>query len=159
MRNPWRIAFDRATGDLWCGDVGQNRLEEVDRLVKGGNHGWNLMEGTEVFKGRRPAPIPDGLIPPVAEYGRSDGLSVTGGHVYRGSAIPELVGWYVYGDFATFRLWAVKEDRQGGEHEVRDLGRVRAQLSSFSEEPDGELLVTCFDGKVYRLVPYAKEGG
>jgi glucose/arabinose dehydrogenase len=151
LRNPWRIAFDRATGDLWCGDVGQDRVEEVDRLVKGGNYGWNLMEGSEVF--RRNVELPKDLIAPVAEYGHKDGVSVTGGFVYRGRSIPELVGRYVYGDFSTFRLWAVKEDREGGKHEVREIGRAPAQLSSFAEEPDGELLMTCFDGKIYRLVP------
>ena len=154
LRNPWRIAFDRETGDLWCGDVGQDRIEEVDRLVKGGNYGWSIMEGSEVFKPNLPRP-PD-LIPPVDEYPHADGLSVTGGHVYRGKAIPPLVGRYVYGDFTTMRLWSVKEDRQGGKHDVREIGRAPSQLSSFAEEPDGELLMTCFDGKVYRLLPVPK---
>ena len=149
LRNPWRISFDRETGDLWCGDVGQNRIEEVDRLVKGGNYGWNLMEGDEVF--RRRAKLPDDLIPPVATYDHKQGLSVTGGFVYRGTAMPDLQGYYIYGDFATFRLWAVKEDREGGEHDVIEIGRAPGQLSSFAEEPDGELLITCFDGNVYRL--------
>jgi glucose/arabinose dehydrogenase len=150
LRNPWRIAFDRANGDLWCGDVGQDRIEEVDRLQKGGNYGWNWMEGTEVFrtKGDRP----DGMIPPIAQYTHSDGLSVIGGFVYRGAAIPALIGSYVYGDYATFRLWAVTEDRDGGNHVVREIGRAPSQLTSFAEEPDGELLLTCFDGAVYRLV-------
>lgn len=151
LRNPWRIAFDRVTGELWCGDVGQDRQEEIDRLVKGGNYGWSLMEGTEVF--RPNAARPDDLIAPVASYPRQDGLSVTGGHVYRGKAIPSLVGSYVYADFATFRMWAVAVAAEGGVHAVREIGRTAPQPSSFAEEPDGELLVTCFDGKVYRLVP------
>ncbi len=156
LRNPWRIAFDRATGDLWCGDVGQDRVEEVDRLVKGGNYGWSLMEGSEVFRAN--VELPKDLIAPIAEYPHRDGLSVTGGHVYRGKAIPELDGSYVFGDFSTFRLWAVTEDRVGGKHQMREIGRAPSQLSSFAEEPDGELLMTCFDGKVYRLVP-APAGG
>jgi glucose/arabinose dehydrogenase len=155
MRNPWRIAFDRATGDLWCGDVGQDRIEEVDRLQKGGNYGWSLMEGTEVF--RTGTPLPADLIPPVAEYQHKEGVSVTGGHVYRGKALAGLQGSYVYGDFSTFRIWAVAVVASG-KATVREIGRAPAQLSSFAEEPDGELLVTCFDGKVYRLVP-APAGG
>ncbi|MFY9345868.1 MAG: PQQ-dependent sugar dehydrogenase [Planctomycetota bacterium] len=154
MRNPWRIAFDRANGDLWCGDVGQNRIEEVDRLVKGGNYGWNAMEGTEVFtKGRA---VPGGVIAPIAEYPHSEGLSITGGHVYRGKAIPGLVGWYVYGDFMTLKMWACKEDRKGGKHQVVTLARAPQQVASFAEQPDGELLLTGFDGKqgrVWRLMP------
>ena len=152
MRNPWRISFDRKTGDLWCGDVGQNAIEEVNRLVKGGNYGWNFMEAEEEFSLRRQkGEMPKDLLPPVASYPHKDGLSVTGGYVYRGTKLADLDGCYVYGDFATFRLWAVKEDRKGGNHEVRALGKVPGQLSSFAEEPDGELLVTCFDGRIYRL--------
>lgn len=159
LRNPWRITFDRQTGELWCGDVGQNRLEEVDRIVKGGNYGWNFMEGTERFRGgRQRGEPPADLIPPVAEYGRREGQSVTGGYVYRGSLLPELQGWFVYGDFHTFRMWAVKEDREGGAHRVRAIGRAPNLLASFAEAPDGELLVLCYDGRIYRMVP-AGEGG
>ena len=150
LRNPWRIAFDRQTGELWCGDVGQDRIEEVDLLVKGGNYGWNVMEGTEVF--RKNAEQPANAIAPVAEYPHKDGVSVTGGHVYRGKALPEIQGAYVYGDFATFRIWAVTPASGETKALVREIGRAPAQLSSFAEEPDGELLITCFDGKVYRLV-------
>ncbi|MFM1872470.1 MAG: Soluble aldose sugar dehydrogenase YliI precursor, partial [Planctomycetota bacterium] len=111
LRNPWRIAFDRQTGDLWCGDVGQNRIEEVDRLVRGANYGWNVMEADEVFKLRKETtPAPAGMVAPVAQYGHDQGLSITGGHVYRGSKIPGLQGWFVYGDFMTLRMWACKED-------------------------------------------------
>jgi hypothetical protein len=88
LRNPWRISFDRKTGELWCGDVGQDRIEEVDLLVKGGNYGWNVMEGTEQF--RKDVEVPKDAIPPVAEYPHQDGVSITGGHVYRGSALPEI---------------------------------------------------------------------
>lgn len=150
LRNPWRIAFDRKTGDLWCGDVGQDRIEEVDLLVKGGNYGWNVMEGTEQF--RKDAEVPANAIAPVAEYPHKDGVSITGGHVYRGKALPEIQGAYVYGDFATFRIWAVTPASGETKAVVREIGRAPAQLSSFAEEPDGELLITCFDGKVYRLV-------
>ncbi len=159
MRNPWRITFDRATGDLWCGDVGQNRLEEVDRLVKGGNYGWNAMEASEVFKLRKDRSVPPGVIAPIAEYAHSEGLSITGGYVYRGTAIAALQGWFVYGDFMTLKMWACKEDRTGGQHAVVTLARAPQQVSSFAEEPEGELLLTGFDGKsgkVWRLVPAKK---
>jgi len=115
------------------------------------------MEGTEVFR-KRAKKRPQGMIPPVAEYGRKMGVSVTGGFVYRGRAIPALQGCYVYGDFSTFRIWAVREDREGGQHEVVEVCRAPGQLSSFAQEPDGELLVTCFNGKVYRLVPMPEDG-
>lgn len=159
LRNPWRIAFDRATGELWCGDVGQNRIEEVDRLQRGGNFGWNAMEGSEVFRLRRDrTAIPADLVAPIAEYGHADGLSITGGHVYRGQRLPALQGFYVYGDFMTLRMWACRPGRDGGAAEVVSLARAPQQVSSFAEEPDGELLLTGFDGKqgrVWRLVPAA----
>lgn len=157
LRNPWRISFDRATGDLWCGDVGQNRIEEVDRLVQGGNYGWNAMEASHEFDLRRDqTPIPTGLIAPIAEYTHADGLSITGGYVYRGNKIPALQGWFVYGDFMTLKMWACKEGKAGAAHAVVTLARAPQQVSSFAEEPDGELLLTGFDGKkgrVWRLCP------
>lgn len=157
LRNPWRLTFDRETGDLWCGDVGQNRLEEVDRLVKGGNYGWNPLEANEVFELRKDkSPPPNDAIAPVAEYGHSEGLSITGGYVYRGKAIEGLRGWFVYGDFMTLKMWACKEDRAGGKHAVVTLAKAPMQVSSFAEEPTGELLLTGFDGKkgrVWRLAP------
>ena len=160
LRNPWRIAFDRTTGDLWCGDVGQNRIEEVDRLVKGGNYGWNPMEASEEFQLRKEkTPAPKGVIAPIAEYPHAQGLSITGGHVYRGAKIPGLQGMFVYADWMSLRAWAVKEDRAGGKHQVVTLERVPMQPASFAEEPDGELLVMGFggkNGKVFRMVPAAK---
>jgi len=162
LRNPWRISFDRANGDLWCGDVGQNRLEEVDRLVKGGNYGWNAFEADEVFKLRKGKDVPEGAIAPVASYPHSEGLSITGGYVYRGKKIAGLDGWFVYGDFMTLRMWACKEDRQGGKHQVVRLAGAPQQVASFGEDPDGELLVAGFDGKkgrVWRIAPGAKQDG
>lgn len=152
MRNPWRIAFDRQTGELWCGDVGQNSYEEVDRLVKGGNYGWNLMEGKHPFPAdRQEDAIPDDVVLPVVEYPRSDGISITGGGVYRGAALPDLVGRYVYGDFGSGRIWCVLEDRDSYKHEVTLLASTSKQIASFNEDADGELLVLCFDGRIYRL--------
>ena len=157
MRNPWRITFDRDTGDLWCGDVGQNAYEEIDRLVAGANYGWNWMEGTHRFA-LRPGDgePPADLVAPVAEYGRKAGISVTGGYVYRGEEMPEINGFYIYADFITGRVWGVREDREGGAHEVRELCRAPSQVASFAELPDGELLALCFDGKIYRLTHAAE---
>ncbi|MCA8977111.1 MAG: PQQ-dependent sugar dehydrogenase [Planctomycetes bacterium] len=163
LRNPWRIAFDRETGDLWCGDVGQNRIEEVDRLVKGGFYGWNSWEAGERFAQRRSKePTPADPIAPIAEYGHLEGLSITGGHVYRGDQLPGLRGFFVYGDFMTKRMWACREDREAGQHTVVRLEPAPLQPSSFAEEPEGELLVTCFqgkEGKVLRLVPAVAPAG
>ncbi|MFO1031102.1 MAG: PQQ-dependent sugar dehydrogenase [Planctomycetota bacterium] len=157
LRNPWRIAFDRKTGELWCGDVGQNRIEEVDRLEKGGNYGWNGYEAHEVFALRRPkAAPPEGAIAPIAEYPHAEGLSITGGHVYRGRAIPQLDGWFVYGDFMSLKTWACKAGKDAASHQVVQLERAPQMVASFAEEPEGELLLCGFDGKkgvVWRLVP------
>ncbi|MCR9244606.1 MAG: PQQ-dependent sugar dehydrogenase [bacterium] len=160
LRNVWRMAFDRDTGELWAGDVGQNRIEEVVHVTRGGFYGWNSFEGTEEFGQRRSRrETPADPIPPVAEYSHREGLSITGGHVYRGQKIPGLVGHFVYADFVTKRTWAVKTT---GEHEVVTLKHCPFPPSSFAEEPDGELLVTCFVGnkgkigRIYRLVPAAR---
>jgi glucose/arabinose dehydrogenase len=152
LRNPWRISFDRETGDLWCADVGQNRWEEVNRLVKGGNYGWRALEGTHTYDEGTLAQLDaKSLIAPVAEYSHREGMSVTGGYVYRGKEHPSLVGRYLYGDFVTGRLWAVREDREGGKHDVQVLLSNARGLSSFAELPDGELLLLLYDGKIYRL--------
>ena len=166
LRNVWRMAFDRETGALWAADVGQNRVEEVDVLVKGGFYGWNSFEGDEEFAQRRGGgETPSGHVPPVATYTHRVGLSITGGHVYRGARLPALRGHYVYGDFMTKRRRACLGDGlAGGDDEavgtrpVVTLAAAPFPPSSFAEEPDGELLMTCFlgkQGKVYRLVPAA----
>ncbi len=152
LRNVWGMTFDRATGDLWVGDVGQNKWEEVDRIVKGGNYGWNLKEGTHAFTGGKRSPARDDLIEPIAEYSHAEGLSVTGGYVYRGRAHAALVGRYVYGDYVTGRIWSVKEDRDGGEHDVQPLMRVQQPIAQFAEDADGELFVVSHAGRVYRIV-------
>ncbi|MBL8738286.1 MAG: PQQ-dependent sugar dehydrogenase [Planctomycetes bacterium] len=156
LRNPWRIAFDRKTGELWCGDVGQDRIEEVDQLVKGGNYGWNAFEASELFRGRKDGPLPGVAIAPIAEYPHPEGLSITGGHVYRGTAIPGLDGWFVYGDFMTMKMWACKEGKGAASDQVVQLERAPQMVASFAEEPDGELLLCGFggrDGVVWRIVP------
>ncbi len=155
VRNPWRFSFDSATGDLWIADVGQDAYEEITLLLAangagvGANLGWNLREGLHEFAG----PEPDGHVDPVYEYGHDAGVSVTGGYVYRGHAVPELYGHYVFGDYATAQLWAVGVST--GEVMFRHLGSVvpGCSLASFGEGLDGELYVPSLDGPVSRLVP------
>jgi glucose/arabinose dehydrogenase len=146
LRNAWRFSFDRATGDLWAADVGQDKWEEVDRIVAGGNYGWNVMEGFECF-GLSGCDT-SGLRPPRAVYGRDGGCSVTGGYVYRGSSMPELIGWYVYGDFCSGKMWAVNTADDSPPVLLADTG---LEIASFGELPDGELLVLTFNNTVYRL--------
>ena len=156
VRNLWRMSFDRKTGELWAGEVGQNRIEEVVRIDKGGFYGWNSFEAHEEFKKRRGnTPTPDGHILPVASYSHKEGLSITGGHVYRGEKIPGLQGFFVYADFITKRAWACREGA-GGEPDVVKIESAPFPPSSFAEEPEGELLMTIYNGKtgkVYRLIP------
>ena len=148
LRNPWRFSFDRETGDLWTGDVGQNKLEEIDIIKPGRNYGWNVMEGTSCF--RNPGCGSDELEPPVAEYGRDGGCSVTGGYVYRGSRLPSLVGAYLYGDFCTGNIWALRYDGSQVTEQAR-IADTDLQISSFAEGPDGEVYILSFTGEIARL--------
>lgn len=146
LRNPWRFSFDRATGDLWVGDVGQNAREEVDIVHPGANYGWNVMEGSTCFRTR--SCNDDGLQAPVAEYGHNLGCSVTGGYVYRGKRLPALKGVYLYGDFCSGRIWGLHHD--GTEVTAQaELVRAQFQVSSFGEDADGEVYVLGFDGGIY----------
>ena len=149
LRNPWRFSFDRETGDLWAGDVGQDRYEEVDIITPGANYGWNVMEASHCYRVSRGCDQAN-LAPPVIEYG-SDGCSITGGYVYRGSLLPSLLGAYVYGDFCSGKIWALRHDgTRVTEHmQVVDSG---LSISSFGEDRLGEILVVSLDGGIYRLV-------
>ncbi len=146
LRNPWRFSFDRANGDLWAADVGQDQWEEVDRIVAGGNYGWNVIEGFECFIAA--SCDQGGLRLPRAVYGRDLGCSVTGGYVYRGASMPELDGWYVYGDFCSGLIWAVNTADDSSPVLLAETG---LPIASFGELPDGELLVLTFANAVYRL--------
>jgi glucose/arabinose dehydrogenase len=154
LRNPWRFSFDRETGDLWIGDVGQGEWEEVDLEPAGSgggrNYGWNLREGDHPYNG---GAKPAGAVDPILEYGHADGgVAVTGGYVYRGSRIPALRGAYLYADYADGRVKAVRAD--GGRIVDRaDLGVKAAPLSSFGEDGDGELYVLSLAGRLYRVDP------
>ena len=157
LRNVWRMSFDPETGDLWAGDVGQNAWEEIDLIVRGGNYGWNIREGAHDF--RVPAGgTPEDLIDPAAEYSRREGGSVTGGVVCHDPRLPGLRGAYLYADYMSGGLWAIR----------REAGRVVAQrailagapksISSFGEGADGTVFLCGFrspynrTGALYRLM-------
>ena len=150
LRNPWRFTFDRMSGELWAADVGQNSLEEVDVIVPGGNYGWNVMEGTECFSPSGKACDSEGLEPPVVEYGRDDGCSITGGYVYRGSRLPGLYGRYTFADFCSGKVWAFS--RQSGDaRRPVELMDTSHKISSFGEDSSGELYLISLDGGIYTL--------
>jgi glucose/arabinose dehydrogenase len=168
LRNVWRMSFDRETGDLWAGDVGQNTWEEIDLITRGGNYGWRIREAAHPFKDGTP---PDPMIDPVIEYpqrrgkGRSMelvGMSITGGYVYRGRSQPPLAGLYLYADYVTGRIWAMRYENDGvAAHRRVFDGPPRVYISSFGEDADGELYICSFDGpdgrgggtgRLYRVV-------
>ncbi len=151
LRNPWRFSFDRDTGDLWIGDVGQSEWEEIDRVPGdepcGHNFGWNVFEGDERY---RPGQIDD-AVEPVAVLSHDDGnCSVIGGYVYRGTEIPALEGWYVFTDYCDGRLRALRVD-DGGAVERTRLGATADEPSSFGEDADGELYVLSQSDGLLRL--------
>lgn len=147
LRNPFRFSFDRETGLLWAGDVGQGALEEIDILRRGLNYGWRVFEGTRLNMPGDPRNPP--YEPPVHEYGRSLGAAVIGGYVYRGTRLPALYGRYLYGDFASGRVWALAWDGTRVTANA-ELGRL-SSLSSFGEDSDGELLLATLGGTLHRL--------
>lgn len=156
FRNPWRWSFDTGSGELWVGDVGQNAWEEIDKVVLGGNYGWRCREGAHAFNSTcGPA---TNLLDPVAEYGRAVGQSVTGGFVYRGSAIPSLVGRYVFGDFQTGRIWHVARDTPPT-LEVSAGFDSGLQIASFAQGSDGEIYVVHYSGTLHRLTGTSSSGG
>ena len=153
LRNPWRFSFDRATGDLWIADVGQDRLEEIDLLPAGErglvNFGWSAYEGTYRWR-TRPINRRGKLAAPVTAYGRREGCSVTGGYVYRGRALPRLCGRYLYGDLCTGTIWSLRR-RPGAPPEIRREPVKLPLLTSFGEQPSGELHAVSLDGRVVAL--------
>ena len=156
LRNPWRFSFDQATGELWLADVGQDELEEVNKIVRGGNYGWNLKEASDCFAA--PSPCDDlDVIDPVAEYDHSAGdRSITGGFVYRGSEIGSLVGSYVYGDFVSGRIWGLFPGESGLEPQL--LLESGVNITSFAQGADGEIYFLSFgDGAVSKLISAGSE--
>jgi glucose/arabinose dehydrogenase len=152
LRNPWRFSFDASTGRLWTGDVGQNRLEEINIVEKGKNYGWRIMEGTLCYNPSSGCNT-TGLELPVWQYGRSEGYSVTGGFVYRGTRNPELTGLYVYGDYGTGRIWSLRYDGMNPPVNVQIAQLGTNRLSSFGVDQNNELYLCSFDGKIYRFQP------
>jgi glucose/arabinose dehydrogenase len=124
-------------------------IEEVDIVVRGGNYGWNVLEGSQCYN----AASCDGsqTMLPVAEYTHADGCAVTGGYVYRGEQMPELEGWYIYGDFCSGQVWGVTAD-EGVERTPVRLATTGLEISSFAEDPSGEIWVIGYQTGVYRLV-------
>ena len=150
FRNPWRLSFDSMTGELWGGDVGQGALEEVDKIVRGGNYGWRIKEGSRCYASA--SCNGTGLIDPVAEYGRDEGQSITGGYVYRGEALPELQGMYLYGDFVSGALWALTQNGETPSYTPQFLAATGLSISSFAQDARGEVYVLNYQpGGIYAL--------
>ncbi len=153
FRNPWRMSFDRKTGDLWAGDVGWELWEMIHLVKRGGNYGWSIMEGPQqVHPGGHRGPGP--ILPPVVAHPHSEAGSITGGYVYRGRKLPALAGVYIYGDFQSGKVWGLRHDGKqvvwGGE-----LADTPLQLVSFGEDNEGEVYALDFERSklVYKFVP------
>jgi glucose/arabinose dehydrogenase len=159
LRNPWRISFDRKTGVLWCGEVGQNLWEEINLLTAGGNYGWSRRESLHPFGPKGMGPKPE-FIEPIWEYHHDIGKSITGGHVYRGSRVPELEGYYLYADYLTNKIWALKYDdklkRVVANKPIPDKG---TPVLSFGEDEPGDVYYCIATGSgkgIYRFDKPAK---
>jgi glucose/arabinose dehydrogenase len=148
LRNPWRFRFDRASGDLWIADVGQNSWEEIDAVRAGGHggldFGWNVMEGTHCYRNQATTCDATGLTLPVAEYGHDQGCSVTGGTVYRGSAFPALQGFYVFSDYCSGSFWAIAAASASPDQTVHPspVAMSDYSISAIAEDSAGELYAT-----------------
>jgi len=152
LRNPWRFSFDRETSDMYIGDVGQNDWEEIDFVSAGApggmNFGWDYLEGTHAYEGTPPQDAQ--LVPPVAEYSHSQGCSVTGGYVYRGS-MPEWNGIYLFGDYCSGTVWGLIRSDGGWQEQV--LFEAVGSITSFGQDESGEVYLILDGGQVLRLSP------
>ncbi len=147
MRNPWRFSFDPVTSKLWCGDVGQNAWEEIDTITSGGNYGWRCYEGNHEYN-MTGCTGTDYLFP-IWEYSHSDGCSITGGFVYRGSRRPELTGTYMYGDYCSSKVWSL--DFSGVNLSNNLTGTASASILSFGTDINNELYICCSNGTIYEF--------
>lgn len=149
LRNPWRFSFDISTSTLWCGDVGQDAWEEIDIIESGGNYGWNIMEGKHCYS---PATGCDqsALLEPVWEYGHDVGECIIGGVIYRGTALPQLVGDYIYGDYITGKIWSLNLHGTTVENSTLIVNSL-LNLTSINADAAGEILIVAFDGKIYMI--------
>ncbi len=155
LRNPWRWFFDPANGELWAGDVGQNVWEEFDLIERGGNYGWDVMEGLDCYPLSADCD-PAGLILPLAQYGREAGekASITGGPVYRGTRIPGLVGVPLFADIYSGTLYGLVPDVKTGERVIQALlPESGVPFVSFGQAPDGEVYAVAYSGEIYALAP------
>ena len=156
LRNPWRFSFDAVTQQLFLADVGQDDEEEINVIRKGGNYGWNIMEGASCTPGVLINCNKNGLELPIFSYSHLDGFSITGGFVYRGEAIPGLCGVYVYGDYVSQRVWGLRYDGRRVTQQ-RELLKTRHAISSFGEDEMRELYVADHSGgKIMKIVPAAQ---
>ena len=154
LRNPWRFSFDRQTGVMWAGDVGQNSYEEVDIIASGRNYGWPTMEGFECY--REANCNSTGLEPPLAVYENTPGsyagdCSITGGYVYRGSRLSNLAGKYIYGDYCSGKIWALRHNGSSAGDAPELLLDSELNIASFGEDQSGEVYILTPSGRLYAL--------
>jgi uncharacterized repeat protein (TIGR03806 family) len=155
LRQPWKFSFDTKNGDLWCGEVGQDLWESVHKIEKGGNYGWSVVEGSHPFRPeRKKGPTP--ILKPIVEHSHTDFRSLIGGYVYHGERLKDLQGAYIYGDFDTGRIWALRYDgKKVTYHE--ELARTPLRVVSFGTDSSGEIFHVDFaGGKIHRLAPTPK---
>lgn len=156
FRNPWRMSFDPATGDLWVGDVGWEMWEMIYRVERGGNYGWSLVEAEQVVhRERERGPTP--ILPPTAAHDHTEARSITGGMVYHGERLKELRGVYVYGDYVTGKIWGLKHDGQKVTW-LQELVDSTQDIICFGTDPAGELYVVAYNGSIHRLVENPRRG-
>ena len=149
LRNVWKFSIDAVTGQLWAADVGQDLWEPIVLVERGGNYGWSVTEGTNAFReNRKRGPTP--ILKPAYEHEHSEARSITGGYVYRGKKFPQLVGQYIYGDFETGKVWALKWN-DGKLDSVRELVDTPLKLVAFGQDADGELALLDYQGSIHRL--------
>ena len=156
LRNPWKISFDYQSDTLWAGDVGQNTYEEINIIQKGGNYGWNAMEGNQCFQNQQDCK-PDEFIAPIFQYGRDKGKSITGGIVYRGTLNPNLYGHYIFADYVTGRFWFMDTTNIQDNTSIEgvEFMKYNMYISSFGVDIDGELYVAQYDyngeGQIFNI--------
>lgn len=151
LRNPWRVTADRETDRFWIADVGQNTREEIDILERGGNYGWRITEGDECFNPGSNCNR-TGLIEPVFDYGTSEGKSITGGYVYRGTKLASLKGQYIYGDYVSGNIWALQYNETSKQASNKLLTQLTGSLSSFGQDEAGEVYLLNYQtGKIQQL--------
>jgi glucose/arabinose dehydrogenase len=150
LRNPWRFSFDSINGTIWAADVGQSEVEEIDIIEKGGNYGWNIKEGDQCYE--PPSGCSDeGLIDPIWTYTHDVGNSITGGYVYRGDNLTQLIGKYIYADFGSGRIWALEYDGVNPTNNTQ-LFDTNLNIASFGVDSQQSLYILAFDGNIYQIV-------